>query len=107
MIEIVLNILAAIGIFLIIFGYLKYYNLYLELIADFLIIISTMCIILSIYLPNNIRQPEEISKYFTAPFLLFSLSIMLIHWALTRKKIQLISIKGIAILGISGALFRL
>lgn len=107
MIELILNILALYSITIIVLGYKKqFYNKYIEIFTNFLIILSTIFIIFSIYLPLNIRQPEEISKHFTAPFLILMLFAILTNWIIT-KNISQLTIKGIALIGMIGALFRL
>ena len=107
MIELILNILALYAITIIVLGYVKqFYNKYIEITTNFLIILSTIFITFSIYLPLNIRQPEEMSKNFTAPFIILILFTILINWIIT-KHISQLTIKGIALIGMLGALFRL
>lgn len=108
MIEIILNILAVFSVFIIIYGFArKIENKYMEIIIDFFIIVSTFLVALSIYFPVNTRVPEEFSKNYSAPIVLISLFCLFIYWLYDKKSIPPISIKGIALLGLSGALFRL
>jgi len=108
MVEIILNILALFSVFIIIYGFIrKTENKYIEISIDFFIMTSTFLVALSIYLPVNTRVPEEFSKNYSAPVVLISLFCLFIYWLYKKKPLSPISIKGIALLGLSGALFRL
>lgn len=108
MVSTILQILAIASILLVLYGLTKeYVNIYINLLADLVILVCSSLIVISIYLPVNTRPAEEISKNITAPFVL-SLFLFLFIYSLFKKKwVPVLSIKGIAILGLTGALFRL
>ncbi|MBU1319049.1 MAG: hypothetical protein KKH67_07620 [candidate division Zixibacteria bacterium] len=83
----------------------------LERIADWIALIATLIGVgltaVVIYMPINVRPPEKLSLYFTAPIVIVGVLIALGYSVLHRKQLPPHVLSGFALLGISGALFRL
>ena len=108
MIEIMLNLVSIYAVILVIYGLMiEYINKYLSIFTDILIFICAFTIVYSVFLPVNTRDPEIISTNITAPIVLISLVLLFLYWGYSRKNLPEICIKGISLLGMSGALFRL
>lgn len=83
----------------------------LEKIANYLAVIATslgtVITALSIYLPQNTRPPTEVSKRYTAPIVTVVALAVLIVYLYRPTLIHPHMVNGLAMLAISGGLFRL
>ena len=106
--------MAALGFFLIIYGFVssKLNSKWppLEKIANWTSMMATLVAVfftaISIYFPMNLREPYEIS-YFTAAVVIIGVLCALIYSWKKRMILPIHVINGFAILGLTGALFRL
>ena len=76
-------------------------------IAIYATLVGTFLTACSVYLPVNIRPPDEISLVVTAPIVIITVLLVLIIRTFTRVQLPAHLINGLALLAISGALFRL
>lgn len=109
MLEIILNLTALTAFGLIFYSIIKD-NIEHEkftYLLDVVIIICSLFIALSIYFPINYRPPADISKYFTAPLVVILLIFISSRWLFFDRPPTITTIKGISILAMCGALFRI
>ena len=111
----IINLIGIIGIFLIVYSFLTYYsNSKWDIIEKFAnpvavisTIVGTFLTSISIYLPPNDRKPEAFSIYISAPLVILFCLGMLILYINNNFIFPPHLLNGIAILGLSGGLFRL
>ncbi len=123
-----INFLGFTGIILIFYGILVYLTeekyKYLETTAEFVSNIATLLGVAltasSVWLPKNAREPEQFSKFFSAPLVFFIAITILIFYLFPQilnwftgllkvnapPKIPVHVFNGLAILGLAGGLFR-
>jgi hypothetical protein len=111
-----INFMGFIGIALIIYGIAVYrmpaskwpvLENIADIVATYTTLIGTAITAISIYFPSNPRSPEIISKYLTAPIVIFAVFIVFGLMLLRRLPIIPHVINGFSILAIAGALNRL
>ncbi len=106
--------MAAFGFFLVFYGFIS-----LELnskwppleqivnyIGMILTLIAVLATAISIYFPINLRKPDKIS-YITAAIIIIGIFAVLFYSWKTHTVLSAHVINGFAIIGLSGALFRL
>lgn len=110
-----INFLSFIGILLIAYGIALYFTgekyRFLENAADVISVVATLfgtgMTAASIWLPENHRPPDEFSKRISAPIVVFLVFFTLVLYFRGGIVIPVHVINGFAVLGLSGALFRL
>ena len=110
-----INGLGFVGLLLIAYGAALYYTgekySLLEGAADAISVVATLVgtglTAASVWLPENKRPPEEFSKKISAPLVVLAVVCLLIIYLQGSIELPVHIINGFAVLGLSGALFRL
>ncbi len=107
--------MGSIGIMLIVYGVVSLVTSSmwapLEKIAEWIATITTLIAVfftvVSIYFPINVRKPDPLSLYFTAPIVIIAVFVAVVYTLYSRTVLPVHLVSGFAILGLSGALFRI
>ena len=110
-----INLIGVCGIILIFYGIVssvknskwELLEKYADYLATFGTLLGALLTAISIYLPSNLREPEEFSKFISAPLVILSVLIACIFIIIRRRNLPVHIVNGFALLAISGALFRL
>lgn len=110
-----INLIGIIGIMLILYSFIShYYNSQWSFIENLANPLSVICTIIatfitasSIYFPINDRKPEAFSLYISAPLVMIFCIAMLLFYYYNNLIFPEHLLNGIALLGLSGGLFRL
>jgi hypothetical protein len=109
-----INGLGGIGLLLIAYGVVLYYTgekyRFLESAADATSVVSTLfgtgLTASSVWFPENKRPPDEFSKRIAAPLVITG-TVFVLYIYIRAVSIPIHIVNGFAVLGLSGALFRL
>jgi hypothetical protein len=109
-----INVLGFIGFSLIVYGIVLFYTgekyRLLESAADAISVVSTLLgtglTAASVWFPENKRPPDELSKRIAAPLVIAG-AILVSYLYFSGIIIPIHVINGFAVLGLTGALFRL
>jgi hypothetical protein len=110
-----INGLGGIGLLLIAYGIALYYTgekyRFFESAAESISVVATLfgtgLTAASVWLPENKRPPEEFSKRIAAPLVVSGTVFVLFIYLKGAASIPVHVINGFAVIGLSGALFRL
>lgn len=111
------NFIGVLGAFMVVYSWLVFFTdtpwqvfLIIEPViitmGNYFTIIGTILVALSIYLPENKRKPEKMSKLGTAPIVIASALLSTILLLCFHFKPNSLIFNGFSLLAISGSLFR-